>query len=191
MTEKLAHGGWPGVPQSVFDNYEPLEDIEELDASLPEKPCPKCGGMGWIETLQPTGYCEFTRCDCQREERRTVIDPTEVMEEHETYRVPYLNDGRCYECAEPWPCEVYQLAAALQQAQAAMERDWAAWQELAKAVHPVFIDVLDRLHVAERHPDDGTGFCFLCVQKRSRFDEALIVAVRDLRAAYDAMGGRE
>ena len=48
-----------------------------------------------------------------------MIDPAEVMEEHETYRVPYLNDGCCYECAEPWPCEAYQLAAALQQAQAA------------------------------------------------------------------------
>ena len=68
MTQKLAHGGFAGVPQSVFDDYDYDPFFEELAASLPEKPCPKCGGTGWVYRCIDWSPGLLVTCDCQREE---------------------------------------------------------------------------------------------------------------------------
>ena len=50
------------APARRSKHYEP-----PIAASLPEKPCPKCGGTGWEERM-----CDFctvghsVTCDCQR-----------------------------------------------------------------------------------------------------------------------------
>ena len=104
-----------------------------------------------------------------------MIDVPEVMEVHR--EVTDLDTlPTCDSCHMSWPCEPYELAVALQQAQVvgvmawhvgvdiagdraaairAMERDWAAWQELARRYNAV----VARAEAAEQRVAELTELC--------------------------------
>ena len=67
MTEPL-YTGIQGVDVNWMATLPGMEDIEELAASLPEKPCPKCGGTGWVYRCIDWSPGLLVTCDCQREE---------------------------------------------------------------------------------------------------------------------------